>query len=174
MPSFAAIDAERLGPWITQQRWFASKGRIGHIAVVDTVPLCDEPPLALALIEARPLTDTGPGATERYQLLVGTEWLAGIAGDALDDPTSRTTLAELLLDAREVKADEACVQFTGRPNARRCPAATARPMGAEQSNSSLLIDDQVGLETVPASRAGDESGTGNAPVPAHARVHRCA
>src|SRR6476660_5249561 len=127
MPSFAAIDAERLEPWITKQRWFGSKGRIGHVGVVDTVPLSDEPPLALALIEARPLTDTGPGATELYQLLVGAEWVAGIAGDALDDPTSRTALVELLLDAQEVKADETCIEFHWSPDRSSRPAATARP-----------------------------------------------
>ena len=151
-PRSPTIDAERLEPWITKQRWFASKGRIGRIGVVDTVPLSDEPPLALALIEARPLTDTGPGATELYQLLVGAEWLAGIAGDALDDPTSRTALAELLLDASggESRRDLRPVPLVARPPVASCGD---RPSDGRRAVQLIVADRRPGcLEAVPAPR----------------------
>ena len=174
MPSFAAIDAERLEPWITKQRWFASKGRIGHIGVVDTVPLCDEPPLALALIEARPLTDTGPGATELYQLLVGTEWVAGIASDALDDPSESHHAGRVAPRRAGGESDETCVQFHWSPERPSRPAAT-RPSDGRRAVQFIVADRRPGrLEAVPASRTGDQSGAGDAAVPAYARVHRCA
>ncbi len=146
--SFDMVDPGQLESWITAQRWFASKGRLSHIGVVETLSLSDEPPLTLALIEARPLSDTGPGASELYQLLVGSHPAAGISPDALDEETGRSGLAELLLSGRHVRSGEnSSVQFHWLPDDRSPrPKAAARLLGAEQSNSSLLIDEQVVLK----------------------------
>jgi maltokinase len=148
------IDAGRLSDWITAQRWFASKGRVGHIGVVDVMTLSDDPPLALALIEAQPLTDTGSGATELYQLHIGGEWAEGTSPDSMDDPEGRAALAELLLEGRRVNAGESAVEFHWSSDRSPRVAATARRLGAEQSNSSMLIDDKVVLKLFRRLQAG--------------------
>lgn len=144
------IEPEQLERWITAQRWFASKGRISRVAVVDTMTLSGEPPVALALVEARPMTDTGPGPSELYQLLVGPgsstspDAPPAASPDALDDPAGREAVAELLLEARTVTVGTSTVEFHWL--ADDTPGSSTRPLGAEQSNSSLLIDDQVVLK----------------------------
>jgi predicted trehalose synthase len=111
-----------LEEWIVQQRWFASKAReIAGLNVLERVQLCDDPELALELVEAR----FQAGTHELYQLLPG-------------QPGGVEVLGALL--GGEVAIDG--VGFHGGVT----PTGHMRPMGAEQSNSSVVFGDQLVLK----------------------------
>src|SRR5579875_3892738 len=59
------LDEESLREWVQHQRWYASKSRsVAGIDIVEAIPLRDEPPLFLALVQTRFAT----GTHELYQL----------------------------------------------------------------------------------------------------------
>jgi hypothetical protein len=62
-----SIDADALAAWVPAQRWFASKSRDVTIGLVEMLALAQDPPLGLALVEAR----FAAGTHDLYQLLVG-------------------------------------------------------------------------------------------------------
>jgi len=119
------IDAhitEPLEDWLTQQRWFASKAReVAGASVLREVPLSDDPALVLKIVEVR----FNAGTHELYQLLPGEDGAVH-------------ALAELF--GREAVAGE--VSFHGG----RTPTGHVRPMGAEQSNSSIVFGEQQVLK----------------------------
>src|SRR3712207_469273 len=111
---------------------------MSHFGVLDVVPLRDE--LALALVEAR----FHSGAHDLYQLLVGLsgeERIDGGVFDALTDPGQAATLVRLMEQGGSVDAAEGCVNFhwTG-VLAPPSENPDVRPMGVEQSNSTIVLD----------------------------------
>ncbi len=111
-----------LEDWIVQQRWFASKAReIAGLNILERVELSAEPALALELVEAR----FQAGTHELYQLLPG-------------QPGSVEVLGRLM--GGEVAVDG--VSFHGGVT----PTGHMRPMGAEQSNSSVVFGDELVLK----------------------------
>jgi hypothetical protein len=62
-----SIDDDALSDWIVGQRWFASKARDVTIGLVEVLVLDEDPPLGLALVEAR----FAAGTHDLYQVLVG-------------------------------------------------------------------------------------------------------
>src|SRR4051794_12298705 len=105
-----------LEEWVVKQRWFASKSR--EIAALNTlrrVELSAQPALAIALVEAR----VQSGKHELYQLVPGdSDGGARVLGDLLG--------GEAAIDG---------VAFHGGVT----PTGEMRPMGAEQSNSSVVF-----------------------------------
>ena len=132
-------DAE-LVEWLQAQRWFGAKGRdlagAGVVAAIDLAP-----GLELAVAEVV----FAAGTHELYQLL------------PLDDPAAGRRLAGLLRDEATVTgAGDAEVRFrwfdeAGRPSAD----PEVRPMGAEQSNSSIVVDGAWALKAFRRLEAGD-------------------
>src|SRR5437868_2697152 len=130
------LDLEQLREWISQQRWYASKSRaIAGLEIVECLPLRDDPPLVMALVQTRFAT----GTHELYQLLIGTDTF-----DALGE--ARQGL-ELL---RRIDAGEEIATSEGRFSFQRVDGAAAlgedvqvRLMGVEQSNSSMVFDDRL-------------------------------
>jgi maltokinase len=111
-----------LQEWIVRQRWFASKAReIASLNVLERVELSDDPALALELVEAR----FQAGTHELYQLLPGRPGAIGVLG---------------ALMGGEVAVGG--VSFHGGV----APAGDMRPMGAEQSNSSVVFGDELVLK----------------------------
>jgi predicted trehalose synthase len=111
-----------LEDWVTRQRWFASKARaVASVNVLTRVALSQKPALELALVEAR----FQSGTHELYQLLPGEEGgvqvLAGMLGS-------------------EARVDG--VAFHGGLT----PGGDVRPMGAEQSNSSIVFGEEQVLK----------------------------
>jgi predicted trehalose synthase len=111
-----------LEEWVTQQRWFASKAReVASVKVLERIPLSDSPQLGIELVETR----FHAGTHELYQLLPGEDdglpLLAGMLG------------AEATVDG---------VSFHGGLE----PTGDIRPMGAEQSNSSIVFGEQQVLK----------------------------
>ncbi|MBW3609505.1 MAG: hypothetical protein KY463_14415 [Actinobacteria bacterium] len=111
-----------LEEWVTKQRWFASKSReVASVTVLERVALSESPALEIEFVETR----FQSGTHELYQLLPGEDGalrlLAGMLG------------AEAVVDG---------VSFHGGLE----PTGDIRPMGAEQSNSSIVFGEQQVLK----------------------------
>jgi predicted trehalose synthase len=120
--SLPDIVTQPLADWVSQQRWFASKAReIAGLNILEHVELSREPALALELVEAR----FHAGTHELYQLLPG-------------EPGAIEVLGRLL--GGEVAIDG--IAFHGGIT----PTGHVRPMGAEQSNSSVVFGDELVLK----------------------------
>jgi maltokinase len=167
MPSvdLAALDEERLADWLLGRRWFGSKARdVASIHVLDVVAIHDGPPaLSAALVEAR-----YPGGThDVYQLVLGVgadgfdeavvDEVGGVAVyDAFADPRACDLLGGLLRDGAEVHGEHARVEFHWRDDVEPPrPGARVRPIGAEQSNTSIVFDDALVLKAFRRLEAGD-------------------
>jgi maltokinase len=161
----AALDEEKLADWLLDRRWFGSKARdVASIHVLDVVAVHDGPPaLSSALVEAR-----YPGGThDVYQLLLGVGSNGGedsVIGDvrgvtvydAFADPRACELLGGLLREGAEVHGEHARVEFhwlEGVEPPR--PGADVRPIGAEQSNTSIVFDDKLVLKAFRRVEAGD-------------------
>ncbi len=160
------IEAEYLTGWLTEQRWFASKARdISGVNILEALPLRDgDEPLVLALVEAR----FQAGTHELYQLILGaSQGVSGAVDDGVDrirqgdgwelhDAVTDPRLLELLETSGEVPGERGCVYFRrteGSPTFG--PGTEIRPVGAEQSNSSLIIGDEQILKVFRRLQAGD-------------------
>jgi maltokinase len=146
----SSIDAERitgdLREWLPAQRWFAGKNRpVRAVRLADSVELVDgDPQLLHAVVEVEH-TD---GSSDRYQLLLGVRsdlpdhlghGSIGTTGgrtvyDAVHDQELTRRLLELI--TAEAKVDG--LQFGVMPDAELDPSLRSRPVGAEQSNTSLI------------------------------------
>jgi maltokinase len=142
------VSDQPLIDFITGQRWFGSKTRnVSHAMVVDRATLRDsDPPLELQLVEVR--FDTG--THETYQLLTD----GGL--DALADPQQVRELVRLIRAGAKVPAGEGVVEFAqiegfaGLGQELR----EARTIDAEQSNSSIVFDEELILKVFRRLEAG--------------------
>ena len=130
--------------FVTSQRWYASKTRdVSHSQVVDRAVLRDDPRLELLLVEIR--FDTG--THETYQLL------ADDTLDALTDPLSVRELVPMMRRGVTVPAVDGVVELaaiSGFGGELR----EARPVGAEQSNTSIVFDEELILKVFRRVEAG--------------------
>ena len=130
--------------FVTSQRWYASKTRdVSHSQVVDRAILRDDPRLELLLVEIR--FDTG--THETYQLL------ADETLDALTDPHSVRELVPMMRRGVTVPAVDGVVELaaiSGFGGELR----EARPVGAEQSNTSIVFDEELILKVFRRVEAG--------------------
>jgi maltokinase len=151
------LDVEALREWVQQQRWYASKSRsIAGIEIVESVVLREDPTLFLALVQTRFAT----GTHELYQLPLGMRSTKeGAAANPIaqtDEFTVYDALAEPQLASellRRVEATEEIETANGRFTFQRAEGApelpdrmSVRPIGVEQSNSSLVFDEQLVLK----------------------------
>jgi maltokinase len=150
------IDESELIAFIEPQRWFGAKTReVVHVTIVDTALVRrEEPLLALALTELRFET----GTRETYQLLLGlrpaTEgWSQDVvatldgwtAYDALADTALARELVHLIRGGATEQAQEGTVEFRpleGFADFGR-ELVQARPIVSEQSNSSVVFDEEL-------------------------------
>ncbi len=137
----AADDA--LLAWLVEQRWFGAKGRAVARSGVVAVPLADDPPLTLEVITLERAGATDRAEPDRYQLLAGAPSGLGPGAvepsDALADPRAAAALVDLFRQRATRRAGNAAVTFSwvdGRPPV---PPGPVRPLGAEQSNSSVVV-----------------------------------
>jgi trehalose synthase-fused probable maltokinase len=153
------LDETALHDWVVGQRWFGSKAReVMHIDVAEVVPLRTEPPLlVLALIEAR----FGEGTHETYQLPLGLRpagegWtervILEVSGwtvyDALADPAHARELLQRMRAGDEVAVADGALRFrwAGGADGAQGDAAAVRPVGVEQSNSSIVFGEELILK----------------------------
>ncbi len=155
----STLDEGAFQEWIVQQRWFGSKSReVSHVEIVECIPLREESPqLALALVEAR----FGEGTHETYQVPLGlrpseegwTERVIGDAGDwtvydALADPAAGRELLHRMRRSSEETVEDGTLRFSWAESAGAGLGGTVdvRPVGVEQSNSSVVFGEALILK----------------------------
>jgi len=134
--------------FVTGQRWFGSKTReVMHATVLDRATLREtDPRLELQLVETR----FGEGTHETYQLLTNDTL------DALADPRHVRELVHMVRAGRTVPAREGVVQFGAVDGYARLghELREARRIDAEQSNTSIVFDDQLIMKVFRRLEAG--------------------
>jgi trehalose synthase-fused probable maltokinase len=153
-----ALPKDALADWAMAQRWFSSKLRdVREFNVLDLVVLSTgDPVVAIVIAEAR----FGAGTHDIYQMPIAVRpassgWEKGVicssrdhvVYDALLDEVADAVLASHLAASTAIERPGGCVRFhwepgTGAPGA----SPEARAIGAEQSNSSVVIDDRLVLK----------------------------
>jgi trehalose synthase-fused probable maltokinase len=152
--TLAGLEVDDLREWVEEQRWYASKSRhVTSVELVESATLGDTPPLlVLALLQ----TGFATGTHELYQLPLGLrragsdapapiaqtpEWAVY---DALSDPDLGRVLLRWIDDSGEVETADGKFAFHRTGDRLELPAdVEVRPMGVEQSNSSLVVGDQL-------------------------------
>jgi maltokinase len=141
---------------IASQRWFGGKSKdVLDARVLDAGVTPGEPPiLAIAIVEVR----YGLQTHELYHLPLGfrpssdgwtesviAETEGWVAYDAIADPELARRMHELIRTDSALDTGEATIVF--RPTGDLPEdAEEVRPMGAEQSNSSIVIDERLALK----------------------------
>ena len=128
---------------VMRQRWYGAKSRgVAHAQVLDSVVVrATEPRLALALVEMRYET----GAHDLYQMLYA---LRGGEVEIDDDVALAREVVRALRTGATLHGGEGTVEFhavAGFTGLGREPVE-ARWVGAEQSNTSVVIDDEAILK----------------------------
>ena len=164
----AALPEERLHEWVLEQRWFASKAReVAQLNVLESISLREDPPgLVLALVEARFQT----GTHELYQLPLGLRparegWgervVAEVDGwtvyDALADGAQGREMLHRVRGSNDVAADDGSLHFRWAESAAPGIGGTVdvRPVGVEQSNSSIVFSDSLILKAFRRVEPGE-------------------
>jgi maltokinase len=140
-----SFDERELMDYVTRQRWYGAKSRtVAHAQVLDSIVLrTTDPQLALAVIEMR--YDTG--AHDIYQLLY-TLRDDSLEFDGLEDPQLARELISAMRSGLTLQGAEGIVEFApieGFAGLGR-ELHEARPVGAEQSNTSVVFDDELILK----------------------------
>ncbi|NUR89271.1 MAG: phosphotransferase, partial [Nonomuraea sp.] len=136
---------ELLARWITQQRWFAGKGRPLDSLTVDSDVTLGEGLRHLIISVWQ------GGSRDRYQLLLGARTelperlahaLIGLAGDThVYDAAHDPDLTRVLLEGMAAGQDANGVRFAHLPGAEIDTSLRSLVLGAEQSNTSLVYGD---------------------------------
>jgi trehalose synthase-fused probable maltokinase len=151
------LDPETVAAWLEGQRWYASKSRhVTGLQVEESVAIADAPPLIINLVQAR----FASGSHELYQLpfallgadqvgerpVVGAteEWAAV---DAVADPELVRQLMRQIDAEQTLEGDSGTFRFRRVELSGQLPLeAPVRPMGVEQSNSSIVFGDETVLK----------------------------
>src|SRR5436190_23038685 len=151
------LEPEALQEWVVSQRWFGSKGRsVSSLDVLQGVPLRnDEPLLVLALVAAR----FPAGTHDLYQVPIGIRhtdegWDRGVITelgnwtiyDGLTDPELAHELLKRMRDESVARAGGSTLTFRWM-HGPELNGAEIRPMGVEQSNSSMVYGDELVLKS---------------------------
>src|ERR1041385_2544342 len=159
MIDISVLDEGTFQEWIVAQRWFGSKAReVSHIDVAEWIPLREEvPQLALALVEAR----FGEGTHETYQVPIGLRpadegWSERVIGeadgwtfyDALADPATGRELLHRMRSGGIETVETGTLRFRWAASAGAEQGGTVdvRPVGVEQSNSSIVFGETLILK----------------------------
>ncbi|HEX4012167.1 MAG TPA: hypothetical protein VHX62_19250 [Solirubrobacteraceae bacterium] len=151
------LDLESIGTWLEQQRWYASKSRhVTGLQLDEYVVLAEEPPLILTLMQARfasgshelyqlPFTLLAPGHVGHRSPVASTEeW---VAVDAIADPELTRELLHQIDAERTLEGEAGAFRFQRVELTGPLPLdAPVRPMGVEQSNSSIVFGDETVLK----------------------------
>ena len=153
----SALDPPTVAQWLSRQRWYGTKSRqIASLEFEATMAVQAGSPLVLVLAQ----TGFATGTHELYQLplsFLAPDKLGGrepiqrtrdwVAVDAVADPELARELLRAIDAERTVETDEGCARFcrigVGAPFRHD---EAVRPMGVEQSNSSIVFADETVLK----------------------------
>jgi trehalose synthase-fused probable maltokinase len=142
------VSEQALIDFVREQRWFGARSRmVGHASVIDRAIFRDsEPALELQLVEMR--FDTG--THETYQLLTNQEL------DALSDPQAARELVRMIRSNTKLPAEEGIVEFSAVESFANegHELREARAVGTEQTNTSIVFDDELILKVFRRLEAG--------------------
>jgi trehalose synthase-fused probable maltokinase len=159
------VPEEALVEFVRAQRWFASKSsELIGTRIADAAQLRDESPRLLdALVDVR----LGSGAHETYQLVLGAtadEALGppigsfdGIAVyEALADPAFIRELFHLMRGSGSVVSGDGTLDFFAIESltAEAPSFDSVRPIGLEQTNSSVIVNDELIVKAYRRLEAG--------------------
>ena len=149
------VPSEGLLEYLSSRRWFGGRSRgPAGAQIVDSVPLPHEAAsLAIGLIEVRYPT----GRHDTYQTVLGVREEAGKvpiarAGaqelyDALEDASCAEALVAALDAGRVLEStDSSVVRFTRAGDQALDAGGAARPLGADQSNSAVVVGEEILLK----------------------------
>src|SRR5947209_9296639 len=138
--------ADSLAAVLPEQRWFSGKGRPIHsvIPLRATDLAGADPRLVHAVIEV----DQGEFPRERYQFLLGARsdlpdnlghaWVAASGDQAVYQAVHDAELTAVLLDLMSRGTEVQGLRFATEPGVTLDTEQRSRPVGAEQSNTSLV------------------------------------
>jgi maltokinase len=152
---------------IASQRWFGGKSRdVLDARVLDAGVAPGGPPiLAIGIVEVR----YGLQSHDLYHLPLGfrpadegwnTSVIAEVARwtvyDAIADPALVREMVTLMRRDTSLQLDDATIRFRGGDRIEQLTSGLddIRPMGAEQSNSSLVLDESLALKLYRRIEAG--------------------
>jgi maltokinase len=151
---FDGLSHDAIVAFVREQRWFGAKSsEIAGVSIVDRAALHGEgESLVDALLEIR----YGSGTHDVYQLLVG-ETDGEPPGPAIDSVDGRTTyeaasdpqfardLVDLMNRGAMIQAAEGTVEFCAMRRGSRDSGSIrdVHTLGVEQSNTSVVIDDEL-------------------------------
>jgi maltokinase len=148
MTEFATT--EELLDYLVPQRWSGVNDReVAGLSVLDHGTLRHRKrPLAVLLVEVR----YAPGTTDIFQLLVA----GRAAADGLENPVFARALVELARSGANVPTLEGAIEFRASGTLLDAPLehGTARHLGIEQSNSSVVVDERLILKVYRRLDAG--------------------
>ncbi len=138
--------SDPLAAVLAEQRWFAGKDRpIRAVIPVRATDLAgSDPRLVHAVVEV----DQGESARDRYQLLLGVRsdlpeflghaWVAACGDQAVYQAVHDPELTAVLLESIAHGVEVDGLRFATEPGVRLDTEQRSRPVGAEQSNTSLV------------------------------------
>jgi predicted trehalose synthase len=138
-------DTQAIGGRLQDQRWFGYKGRtISGIELVDEATIDDGPPaLVIALIR---VVMEGGSVLFQLPLLVEAD---GSNREATEDPERLRIFGDLMAHGDSIKGASGVFHFGGPGLDPMAPApghGSVRVVGAEQSNTSIVLDEEVILK----------------------------
>jgi trehalose synthase-fused probable maltokinase len=158
-----ALPEDELREFVLRQRWYGSKSEeVASVRAVDAFPLREEgePLFAVAVVEARFVS----GMHDLYNVPLGLRrgrgGFASVDGwsafDALEDGELVLGLVDLIRRRASVEHEGGTVEFCTIDGLADDlgEAASVRPMGSEQSNSSVVLDEQLVLKLYRKLEAG--------------------
>jgi maltokinase len=168
MTELAFLEGPALQEWVVAQRWFGSKAReVSHVDVVETVTLRTEAPrLVLALVEAV----FSAGTHETYQVPLGLRpesegWSERVilthdgwtVYDGLADPALGRELLHRMRSESELPVEDGVLSFHWASSATVALGGTVdvRPVGVEQSNSSIVFGEELILKAFRRVEPGE-------------------
>jgi trehalose synthase-fused probable maltokinase len=149
------LTEERLGEWISEQRWYAAKAQeTCQVTIIDVVALDEDEldALILLLVEVRAVA----GTHDIYQLLIGVDRRPGgsdharteiyrdaqvVLFDGLSDERQGARIGRLIAADESIASGPTTVAFRRAGGLALSTHPQARVIGSEQSNSSVVLDE---------------------------------
>lgn len=164
---FSDTNTRDLTEFIARQRWFGSKNRgIAGIELVDQIILQEEPRLVIALVEVR----VEGGTSDVYQLILKSSTNRDDSGDGspitiadkvtIYEASSDSRIAELMASASQegtvLSGQLGEVRFRTIRDLHSIATVgySTRPLGADQSNTSVVVNERLLLKLYRRLEAG--------------------